>query len=198
MVWVAIGYAGIGSGLTWLVGRPLIRLNTERYAREADLRFALVRVNESAESVALYTGEPDERRNLDEFVEAVLKATRRLSGALARLTWITSGYGWLAIVVPILAAAPDYFSGTPLVRRDDDGGGRLQSGAGGPALLRRQLPEDRRLALGGAAGGDVPAGGPGSRRAIAAENRSIDDRAASARAGSASRTCRSRSATAAS
>ncbi|MEZ0169189.1 ABC transporter ATP-binding protein/permease [Microvirga sp. TS319] len=111
MVWVAIGYAGIGSGLTWLVGRPLIRLNTLRYAREADLRFALVRVNESAESVSLYNGEADERRNLDEFVEAVLKATRRLSGALARLTWITSGYGWLAIVVPILAAAPGYFSG---------------------------------------------------------------------------------------
>ena len=111
MVWVAVGYAGIGSGLTWLVGRPLIRLNTIRYAREAELRFALVRVNESAESVALYNGEPDERRNLDEFVEAVLKASRRLSGGLARLTWITSGYGWLAIVVPILAAAPDYFSG---------------------------------------------------------------------------------------
>ncbi|WP_114184757.1 ABC transporter ATP-binding protein/permease [Microvirga aerophila] len=112
MVWVAIAYAAIGSGLTWLVGRPLIRLNTERYAREADLRFAVVRVNESAESVALYNGELDERRNLDEFVDAVLKATRRLSGALARLTWITSGYGWLAIVVPILAAAPGYFSGT--------------------------------------------------------------------------------------
>lgn len=111
MVWVAIGYAGIGSGLTWLVGRPLIRLNTLRYAREADLRFALVRVNESAESVSLYNGEDDERRNLDGFVDAVLKATRRLSGALARLTWITSGYGWLAIVVPILAAAPGYFSG---------------------------------------------------------------------------------------
>ena len=111
MVWVAVGYAGIGSGLTWLVGRPLIRLNTDRYAREAELRFALVRVNESAESVALYNGEPDERRNLDEFVEAVLKASRRLSGGLARLTWITSGYGWLAIVVPILAAAPDYFAG---------------------------------------------------------------------------------------
>ncbi|MBA1154900.1 ABC transporter ATP-binding protein/permease [Microvirga mediterraneensis] len=111
MVWVAVGYAGIGSGLTWLVGRPMIRLNTLRYAREAELRFALVRVNESAESVALYNGEPDERRNLDEFVEAVLKASRRLSGGLARLTWITSGYGWLAIVVPILAAAPDYFAG---------------------------------------------------------------------------------------
>jgi vitamin B12/bleomycin/antimicrobial peptide transport system ATP-binding/permease protein len=111
MVWVAIGYAALGSGLTWLVGRPLIRLNTERYAREAELRFALVRVNESAESVSLYGGEPDERRSLDGYVDSVLKATRRLSGALARLTWITSGYGWLALVVPILAAAPGYFSG---------------------------------------------------------------------------------------
>ncbi|MBJ6127012.1 SbmA/BacA-like family transporter [Microvirga splendida] len=111
MVWIAIGYASIGSGLTWLVGRPLIRLNTIRYAREADLRFALVRVNESSESVALYNGEQDERRSLNLAVDTVLLATRRLSGALARLTWITSGYGWLAIVVPILAAAPGYFAG---------------------------------------------------------------------------------------
>jgi putative ATP-binding cassette transporter len=112
MVWVAIGYAGLGSGLTWLVGRPLISLNTARYAREAELRFSLVRVNESAESVALYAGEADERRNLNHFVDEVLLATRRLSGALARLTWITSGYGWVALVVPILAAAPGYFSGS--------------------------------------------------------------------------------------
>jgi putative ATP-binding cassette transporter len=111
MVWVAMAYALIGSGLTWLVGRPLIRLNSERYAREADLRFALVRVNESAESISLYGGESDERRGLDKATEEVLGATRRLSGALARLTWITSGYGWLAIIVPVLAAAPGYFQG---------------------------------------------------------------------------------------
>ena len=35
----------------------------------------------------------------------------RLAGGLARLTWITSGYGWLAIVVPIIVAAPGYFDG---------------------------------------------------------------------------------------
>jgi putative ATP-binding cassette transporter len=111
MVWIAIGYALLGSGFTWLVGRPLIRLNTERYAREAELRFALVRVNESAESIALIGGEGDERRNLDGTLGNVIRALRRVSGALARLTWITSGYGWLAIVVPIIAAAPGYFSG---------------------------------------------------------------------------------------
>lgn len=57
MVWCALGYALIGSGLTWLVGRPLIALNGERYAREAEFRFALVRVNESGESIALHGGE---------------------------------------------------------------------------------------------------------------------------------------------
>ena len=57
MVWCAIFYAGTASWVSWLVCRPLIRLNAERYAREADLRFALVRLNEHTESVALYDGE---------------------------------------------------------------------------------------------------------------------------------------------
>src|SRR3712207_2161976 len=43
---------------------------------------------------------------------SVVRATRKLSGALARLTWITSSYGWLAMVVPIVAAAPGYLSGS--------------------------------------------------------------------------------------
>src|SRR5450759_2248386 len=42
MVWCALAYASIGSGLTWLVGRPLIALNGERYAREAEFRFARI------------------------------------------------------------------------------------------------------------------------------------------------------------
>jgi vitamin B12/bleomycin/antimicrobial peptide transport system ATP-binding/permease protein len=111
MVWCAAGYALLGSGLTWLVGRPLIGLNALRQAREADLRFALVRVSESAESIALYRGEADERRALGRSLGPVVAAMRRLSGSVARLTWITSGYGFLAIVVPVLVAAPGYFAG---------------------------------------------------------------------------------------
>lgn len=111
MVWCAILYAAIGSFLTWKVGGPLIGLNAERYAREAQLRFALVRVSESAESIALFGGERDERRLLEGNLDQVILAMRRLSGALARLTWITSGYGWIAIVIPIVVASPGYFSG---------------------------------------------------------------------------------------
>jgi putative ATP-binding cassette transporter len=112
MVWCALAYALVGSGLTWLVGRPLIALNGERYAREAEFRFALVRVNESGESIAFHGGEKDEHHNLEVSLAAVVDIMRRISSSLARLTWITSGTGWLSLVVPILVAAPAYFGGS--------------------------------------------------------------------------------------
>lgn len=111
MVWCALSYALIGSLLTWRVGRPLIGLNAELYAREAKLRFALVRVSESAEGIALFGGEQDERRQLKGNLDGIVTSMRQLSGSLSRLTWVTSGYGWFAIVVPILVASPGYFSG---------------------------------------------------------------------------------------
>jgi vitamin B12/bleomycin/antimicrobial peptide transport system ATP-binding/permease protein len=111
MVWCALAYSLGGSLLAWHVGRPLIPLNAERYAREADLRIALVRVNEHADGIVLHGGEADERRLLNEPVHDVITLMVRLAGGLARLTWITSGYGWLALVVPIVVAAPGYFNG---------------------------------------------------------------------------------------
>jgi putative ATP-binding cassette transporter len=87
----------------------LIALNAERYAREAEFRFALVRVNESGESIALHGGEKDEHRHLEAALAAIVETMRRISTSLAHLTWITSGTGWLSLVVPILVAAPAYF-----------------------------------------------------------------------------------------
>jgi putative ATP-binding cassette transporter len=112
MVWCALAYALAGSWLTWRVGGPLIQLNADRYGREAEFRFALVRVSERAEGVGLYRGESDERRALNAAVNRVMASMRRLATGLTRLTWITSGYGWLVIVVPIAVAAPGYFGGS--------------------------------------------------------------------------------------
>ena len=111
MVWCALLYAATGSWLSWLVGRPLIPLNAERYGREADLRFALVQASEHADGIALYGGEADEKRHLDHEVDRVLAVMRRLVTGLTRLTWITAGYGWLAIIAPIIAASPGFFGG---------------------------------------------------------------------------------------
>jgi vitamin B12/bleomycin/antimicrobial peptide transport system ATP-binding/permease protein len=111
MVWCALAYSLGGSWLAWRVGRPLIGLNAARYAREAELRFALVRVNENAEGIALHGSEAQERQMLDRTVDRIATVMRELANGLARLTWVTSGYGWLALVAPILVAAPGYFSG---------------------------------------------------------------------------------------
>jgi putative ATP-binding cassette transporter len=112
MVWCAVGFALAGALLTWRVGRPLIALNSEHYQREAELRFSLVRISESADAIALNRGEQSERRGLDGLVETVIDVTYRLAGGLARLTWVTSGYGWLTLIAPVLVAAPGYFAGT--------------------------------------------------------------------------------------
>jgi vitamin B12/bleomycin/antimicrobial peptide transport system ATP-binding/permease protein len=111
LVWCALFYAGAASFLSWRVGRPLIRLNAEHYAREADFRFALVRVNEDIDGITLYRGEPDERERLDAVFNNVLDISRQLVGAVTRLTWVTAGYGWFTIIAPILVAAPAFFQG---------------------------------------------------------------------------------------
>jgi putative ATP-binding cassette transporter len=111
MVWAAVVYAGLGSLVSYWVGGSLINRNSERYAREADLRFSLVRVNEHLDGISLAGGEPDERRRIELHIGNVLAATRRLVRGLTNLTWVTAGFGWITIVAPILVAAPIYFAG---------------------------------------------------------------------------------------
>jgi putative ATP-binding cassette transporter len=111
MVWAAVLYAGLGSLVSYWVGGSLINRNSERYAREADLRFSLVRVNEHLDGISLAGGEPDERRRIELHIGNVLAATRRLVRGLTNLTWVTAGFGWVTIVAPILVAAPIYFAG---------------------------------------------------------------------------------------
>ena len=111
MVWAAIVYSGSASLLSYWVGRGLIDRNADRYAREADMRFSLVRVNEHIDAIALSGGEPDEARRIDMDFKGVLAATARLVTGLTNLTWITAGYGWFTLVAPILVAAPLYFAG---------------------------------------------------------------------------------------
>lgn len=111
MVWAALLYAGAASWASWRVGRPLIDLNAERYARESDLRFALVHVNEHSGGIAVYRGEAQERHRLNSELDRLVVVLRRLVGATTGLTWVTAGYGWFTIVAPIVVAAPAYFAG---------------------------------------------------------------------------------------
>jgi putative ATP-binding cassette transporter len=109
MVWCALAYAAIASLVSWRVGRPLVSLNAQHYAREADFRYALVRVSDQIDAVTLAGGEEDEKNRLDAVFRTVLDISWRLVGAVTQLTWVTAGYGWFTIIAPILVAAPAYF-----------------------------------------------------------------------------------------
>ena len=109
MVWCALAYAAIASLVSWRVGRPLVSLNAEHYAREADFRYAIVRVNDQIDAVTLAGGEADEKDRIDAAFRTVLDISWRLVSAVTRLTWVTAGYGWFTIIAPILVAAPAYF-----------------------------------------------------------------------------------------
>ena len=61
MVWIAVIYAAFGTILAHIVGRPLIGLRFQQERVEADFRYALMRLRENAEGIALYGGEPEEK-----------------------------------------------------------------------------------------------------------------------------------------
>ena len=64
LVWAALIYAILGTWVTHLVGRPLIKLNFDQQRYEADFRFSLVRLRENAEEVTLLSGEAAEEERL--------------------------------------------------------------------------------------------------------------------------------------
>ena len=123
MVWAALLYAVIGSTLTYIVGRPMVRLNIARTVAEADLRFGLTRARESGEGIALIRGEADERRGLAQLFEGVIVAVRGLMRSQRNLMWLTSAYTTLAMIFPTIVASPAYFSGAITL------GGLMQIGA---------------------------------------------------------------------
>ncbi|MFT3973239.1 MAG: ABC transporter ATP-binding protein/permease [Amaricoccus sp.] len=111
MVWAALLYAASGSFISWRFGRPLVRLGTDRYAHEAEFRASVVQASQHAEGIALANGEAESRRVLEASLASLVGVLRQVAFARARLTWVTAGYGWVALVFPIIVAAPGYFAG---------------------------------------------------------------------------------------
>lgn len=111
MVWAALLYSGVGSYLAHRVGRPLIRLNFDQQRYEADFRFGLARTREHNEGIALYRGEA---REIEAHRQRFSRVWDNWWGIMKRqklFTWYSSFYAQLAIIFPILVAAPRYFAG---------------------------------------------------------------------------------------
>ncbi len=111
MLWAAILYSILGTWLTNYIGRPLILLNYQQQQYEANLRFALVRMRENAEGIALYGGEDTELRTVAAQFANVVTNWWGIMRRQKLLTWFSSGYTQIAVIFPFVVAAPRYFAG---------------------------------------------------------------------------------------
>ncbi len=111
MVWAAALYAVGGSLVIQKVGHPLVSINYQQQRVEADFRFGLIRVRENAEQIAFYDGEATENRNAQSLFVRIRDNWWRVMKYTKRLTFVLSFYGQIAIIFPLVVAAPRYFAG---------------------------------------------------------------------------------------
>ena len=88
LVAVLFVYAAGGTLISAKLGQPLVGLNFQQEAREADFRYGLVRVRENAESVAFYGGEAAERARSSR--DSAPRWTTSGIYSSRRETWISS------------------------------------------------------------------------------------------------------------
>ncbi|KVN65517.1 ABC transporter ATP-binding protein/permease [Burkholderia ubonensis] len=111
MVWAAALYAVVGSLIIQKVGHPLVSINYQQQRVEADFRFGLIRVRENAEQIAFYDGEDTENGNARNLFMRIRDNWWRVMKYTKRLTFVLSFYGQIAIIFPLVVAAPRYFAG---------------------------------------------------------------------------------------
>jgi putative ATP-binding cassette transporter len=111
LVWAALIYAILGTWVTHLVGRPLIKLNFDQQRYEADFRFSLVRLRENAEEVTLLAGEPAEKERLRDRFSWVIRNWYDIMRRRKKLTFLTAGYSQVALIFPFIVVSPIYFFG---------------------------------------------------------------------------------------
>jgi putative ATP-binding cassette transporter len=111
LVWVALLYAATGTMVAHFIGRPLIAIDFNQQRREADFRFAIARVADHAEPIAMMGGEAVERATLISRFCALVHNWRNLVRRQSALTTFATGYGQASTVFPVLVASPAYFFG---------------------------------------------------------------------------------------
>ena len=93
-----------------LIGWRLIPLQFSQQRYESDFRFAIARVTDNAEPVALMAGEAVEREDTRALLAAGTQLDRA-GAASTRLIAFTAGYGHISTVFPILVVSPAYLTG---------------------------------------------------------------------------------------
>ncbi len=112
LVIAAVVYAAIASASMLWIGRDFVVVSEGKNQSEAEYRYALTRIRENGESIALLGGEDEERAGIDKSFGNVLRQWTRICGQHMRTTVVSNGSSIIAPVIPILLASPKYLDGS--------------------------------------------------------------------------------------
>jgi putative ATP-binding cassette transporter len=111
LVVLAISYAAVGTLIAHFIGWPLIPLQFRQQRFESDFRFAIARVTDYADSVALMGGEAVERAELRRRFSALVRNWVALVNRQNRLNGFIFGYYHVSTVFPALVVTPAFLLG---------------------------------------------------------------------------------------
>ncbi|CAG7591717.1 ABC transporter ATP-binding protein/permease, partial [Hyalomma marginatum] len=109
-VWIAVIYSIVGTLITYIVGKRLTTLGYLQEKKEANFRFALIRLRENAESIALYEGNSYEKNVFRSAIEEVVKNFNAIIAVTRNLKSWNSLYINISTILPIAAALPKFFA----------------------------------------------------------------------------------------
>ncbi len=112
IVWIAIFYSVAGTCVTHLLGYRLNAMNYAQQRFEADFRYAMMRLKEYAESIALYQGVIREKTVLMQRLTRLLENFEHIILKERQITALKSGYFQMASIFPVLVAVPLYMKNT--------------------------------------------------------------------------------------
>jgi putative ATP-binding cassette transporter len=112
LVITAFLYAVVASSAMVKIARGFVPLAESRSQAEADYRYALTRVRENAESIALLAGDEEERAGLSSAYRVVRGRWRAVMMQSIRTTIVGNTTNGLAPIIPLLLCAPKYVNGS--------------------------------------------------------------------------------------
>ena len=108
LFWGAILYASLGSFIINFIGKRLSTLDYLQQKFNADFRFALVRLRESSEQIALHAGETSENMKFKQLFKNIYSNFIDITTLKKRLMFFTSGYNSTSYFLGIFFAIPLY------------------------------------------------------------------------------------------
>ena len=112
LVIAAALYAFCASLAMLRIGNRFVDVSEAKNKAEADHRYAIGRVRENGESIALIGGEPEERAGLARALDSTIEKWRSVAIQTLKTTAVSQTSGYVAPILPLLLCAPKFLDGS--------------------------------------------------------------------------------------